>query len=87
MSGYVYILQDKKNQFYIGSTNNLTRRLKAHRYGHNKTTKRMEFPTLVLSQTYPTLTEARRIEIRLKKFKRKDYIVKIIQDGYIKMTP
>ena len=86
MSGYVYILRDANNKFYIGSTDNIERRLKAHSHGHSKTTKRMESPTLVLSQEYPSLIEARRIENRLKKMKRKDYIVKIVADGYIKIA-
>jgi len=46
----------------------------------------MDSPTLVLSQEYATLLEARKIENRLKKLKRKDYIEKIIIDGYIKMA-
>ncbi|KKW02101.1 MAG: hypothetical protein UY52_C0024G0017 [Parcubacteria group bacterium GW2011_GWC2_49_9] len=43
----------------------------------------MKSPVLVLSQEYPTLVEARRIERRIKKFKRKDYIEKIVKDGFI----
>ena len=86
MSGYVYILRDKNNKFYIGSTDNLERRLNAHHHGHSKTTKRMNSPVLVLSQEYPTLIEARKIENNLKKLKRKDYIEKIVTDGYIKLV-
>jgi len=41
---------------------------------------------LAFSQEYPTLTEARTIEKKIKKLKRKDYIEKIIKDGYIKIT-
>ena len=40
---------------------------------------------LALSQQYASLKQARKIEYKLKKLKRKDYIEKIIKDGYIKM--
>lgn len=84
MSGYVYILKDEDGKFYIGSTNNLERRLLVHGRGHAKTTRRMNQPILVLSQEYTTLLEARKVELKLKKLKRKDYIEKIVADGYIK---
>jgi predicted GIY-YIG superfamily endonuclease len=42
---------------------------------------------LVFYQEYKTLRDARRIERKLKELKRRDYIEKIIKDGYIKMTP
>ncbi len=41
--------------------------------------------TLVFNQQYDSLPEARKIELKLKKLKRHDYIEKIIQDGFIKM--
>ena len=40
---------------------------------------------LVFKQVYPTLLDARHTEARLKKLKRRDYIEKIISDGFIKM--
>ncbi len=40
---------------------------------------------LVLKQEYNTLSEARIIEMKLKKLKRHDYIKKIVENGYIKM--
>jgi hypothetical protein len=33
------------------------------------------------------LKEARYIELKIKNFKRRDYIEKILKDGYIKLTP
>ena len=41
--------------------------------------------SLVLNQEYSTLSKARKIEYRLKRLKRKDYIKKIVEDGYIRM--
>jgi len=45
----------------------------------------MEGLELVLSQEYDSLEMARSIERRIKKLKRKNYIEKIVKDGYIKM--
>ena len=41
---------------------------------------------IVLAQEYSSLSLARRIENRLKNLKRKDYIEKIVNDGYIRLT-
>jgi len=87
MKNFVYILRDDKGKFYIGSTNNLKRRLSAHLNGHTQTTSRMINPVIVLAQEYETLECARKIERRLKKLKRRDYIEKMVKEGYIKMTP
>lgn len=54
---------------------------------HTYSTKRMGELNLVFSQEYSTLGEARFVERKLKKLKRKDYIEKIIEEGYIKMKP
>lgn len=85
MNGFVYILQSEKaNKFYIGGTNNLERRFKAHLFGNTSTTKRMGDIKLVFHQQYSSLNDARKIERWIKKLKRRDYIEKIIADGYIK---
>lgn len=54
--------------------------------GHTQTTRRMFNPNLVFSQKYDSLEQARKIELRIKKLKRRDYIEKIIRDGNIKMV-
>jgi len=85
MEGFVYILRDSINgKLYIGSTNDITRRLYQHQHGHTSTTKRMQDIELVFSQKVLNIELARKIERRLKNLKRKDYIEKIIEDGYIK---
>lgn len=83
--GYVYILKDITGRFYIGSTKNLGLRMRQHALGHTQTTRNMDNPKLVFSAEYGTLAEARSVEQRVKKLKRKDYIQKIIADGIIKM--
>lgn len=84
---YVYILETSSGKYYIGSTSNLEKRLKHHRGGHTPSTKKLGSVTLAFSQKYVTLAEARYIERRLKKLKRRDYIEKIIQDGFIRIVP
>ena len=84
---WVYIIKTKLGKYYIGSTSNLEQRLKHHISGHTPTTNRFGFDSLVFSQEFSTLSEARKIENKLKKFKRKDFVEKIIQDGYIKIKP
>ncbi len=86
MKGFVYILKDTKDRFYIGSTDNIERRLYQHSRGSTHTTHRMDQPALVFSQEFESLKKAREIERKLKKLKRKDYIEKIILDGYIKIA-
>ena len=82
---YVYILKNKIGKLYIGSTTNIVRRIKQHQQGHTPSTKKLGKMELVFSQKFDNLDMARKIEMKLKKLKRKDYIEKIIKDGIIKM--
>ena len=86
MVAYVYILKSVRNKYYVGSTTDLKNRIKHHEGGFTPSTKRLGKPYLVFSQKYKTLREARIVERRLKKLKRRDYIEKIIKNGFIKMT-
>ncbi|MBI4155883.1 MAG: GIY-YIG nuclease family protein [Candidatus Zambryskibacteria bacterium] len=45
--GYVYILKNSKGNFYIGSTPDLSRRIKQHLSGHTHSTHRMQDLNLV----------------------------------------
>ena len=84
--GFVYILRClKNNRFYIGSSTDINRRLHQHEKGNVKATRNLKPFKLELSQEYDKLDIARKIEQRLKKFKRKDFIEKIIKDGVIKL--
>jgi len=83
MPSYVYILQGSPDRYYIGSTNDLERRIKQHMSGHTHTTRRIGKFKLVFSQEYQNLKDARKIERRLKRMKRKDYIDKIVKKGRI----
>lgn len=83
---FVYILRSlKNNYFYIGSTINFKNRYIKHTRGLVESTKNLRPLKIELVQEYKTLKEAREIELRLKKLKRKDYLEKIIKEGIIKM--
>jgi predicted GIY-YIG superfamily endonuclease len=85
---YIYILESlKTGQYYIGCTLNYKNRIKEHNKGLSSSTKSLSPFVLKLVQEYKTLSEARKIELKLKKLKRKDYLNKIIKDGSIKMHP
>ena len=86
MKGFVYILKDANNKFYVGSTDNLERRLYQHEHGYSQTTRNMKMPKLVFAQEYDKLLTARKIEKKIKNLKRKDYVENIVKDGYIKMS-
>jgi len=82
----VYILKSLTDgRYYIGSTKDLKERLRHHWKGYTYSTKRFGGVTLVFTQEYKTIKEARTIERKLKKMKRRDYIEKIIKEGVIKM--
>jgi len=85
MAGFVYILVDDFNKYYIGSCKDIDIRYKRHLTGWVYTTNRMKNPQIALSQEFNTIEEARKIERKLKKLKRKDYIKKIIDDGFIRL--
>lgn len=83
---YVYILKSEKNsKYYIGSTNNYKKRIQQHNSGNVRFTKSIRPLKLVLVQEYKNISIARKIENKLKKLKRKDYIDKIVKEGFIKL--
>ena len=84
MLGYVYILQSlTNNRFYIGSTNDLNRRLKEHNAGKSTYTSFTVPFRLVFSQSFENLPLARKVEYWLKSQKDKDFIKRIIIEGKI----
>lgn len=81
--GYLYILSTKNGRYYIGSTNNVTRRVDEHQAGKTKALKNILPVKLVFAQRFDSLIEARRIEYKLKKFKNRKIIERIIKDQKI----
>ena len=77
---YLYILKNQEtDRFYIGSTNNLERRLKEHLKGKTRTTKVLKAYDLVYFEEYSTDSEARLREKQLKSYKSKKYIKWLIE--------
>ena len=75
---FVYIIQSlKKDWKYIGSTNSIEKRLLFHNSGITKSTKPYRPLKLIYSESFETLTEARKRENFLKKnFKAREAIYK-----------
>lgn len=85
---HVYILKSLRDgRYYIGSTNDLKIRMKHHFGGYTPTTKRFGRLELVLVQEFNTLKEARSVEMKLKRLKRRDYIEKMVEDKVINIRP
>ena len=66
---WVSILRGASGRHYIGSTDNLDRRLREHERGSNHTTRRFMKVELVAAKQMPSMTEARSLETELKKKK------------------
>lgn len=82
---FVYILRSLKlGTYYIGSTKNISRRLKQHNSGNVTSTKYKRPFKLVFSQEFQTIQQACKVEKKIKSWKRRDFVEKIIRDGYIK---
>ena len=64
---YLYILRSTTRAFsYIGTTNNLQRRVQQHNLGYSKSTKSYHPFKLVHVEQFESLTEARKREWYLK---------------------
>jgi putative endonuclease len=86
VKGYIYILQSEKNgRFYIGSTDNVERRFFEHQNGIVKSTRNLRPWVLRFSKEYESLTEARKVEYKLKTFKSRKVIEQIIEEKDIRV--
>jgi putative endonuclease len=64
---HVYVLvSSKDNQYYIGQTRNIAKRLERHNNGFVKSTRNRRPLTLIHSETYSTRAEAMKREKFLK---------------------
>ena len=82
---FVYILKLNNGQYYIGSTNDIERRVGEHSSGKTKSIKYKLPLKLVLKQKFVSISKARSIENKLKKLKSRKIVEKIIKDQEIKM--
>jgi putative endonuclease len=69
---YFYIAKNKHQKLYVGSTSNLTNRLKRHNLGYGaKYTSVLKSYDIVYSEKFLTLQESRSREAQIKKWSRK----------------
>ncbi|MBI5149239.1 MAG: GIY-YIG nuclease family protein [Candidatus Omnitrophica bacterium] len=81
---FVYILESlKTGRYYIGSTNDAKKRLESHNAAQVPATRNFRPYRQVFLARYDDMKTARRVELRLKGLKRRDYIAKIIESGKI----
>ncbi len=80
----VYILQSEKNgRYYIGSTNDLERRLAEHNAGKTKSLRFILPVRIVFTKEFKNSKNAISAEIKLKKFKNRHIIERIIKENKI----
>jgi len=79
--GYLYILESLKNgRFYIGSSADPDRRLEEkHNNGRVIATRYLRSWKLVFKQKYSSGVDARRVEYKLKSYKSRKVLKKIIK--------
>lgn len=86
MIGYLYIIYSELiDKYYIGSTIDFERRMIEHNTGKNIATKNKGPWELKFLKEYKDIKQARQVEYKIKKLKRRDYIEKIINDKCIKI--
>jgi putative endonuclease len=75
----VYILQRKTtHRFYVGSTNDLARRMDEHQRGHSLATRARGPWELVYQERFESLVEARHREHEIKRWKSSRMIATLI---------
>ena len=80
---YLYILKTNKETYYIGSTNNIEKRLEYHQKGKVKSTKDKRPVILVFKEFHNTRAEAQKKEYNFKSWKSKKMIEKVVEQGPI----
>ncbi|WP_026450298.1 GIY-YIG nuclease family protein [Aequorivita capsosiphonis] len=79
MNYYTYILYSAKlNRYYIGSTENVSTRLKEHLWKHKGFTAKAKDWELKYSEIFETKMEARKRETQMKKWKSRIMLEKLI---------
>ena len=78
---WVYVLISiRDNNFYIGTTNNLPRRLRQHASGQNASTRKRRPFKLLYCEGHTSISDARRRELYFKTTKGRAMLKYIIRD-------
>jgi predicted GIY-YIG superfamily endonuclease len=78
---WAYILRGDSGRHYIGSTNNLERRLKEHRYGQTHSTKRLGGNLEIIAAVeLSTIGEAHALEREMKRKKNPRLALALLQN-------
>jgi putative endonuclease len=72
--GFVYVLKCADDKLYVGSTRDLSKRLKAHQKGRVKTTKGRRPVKLIYSEEFLSYSEARKRELYFKSGTGRDWL-------------
>ena len=74
----VYILKSKNGSYYIGSTNDATERIAYHNSGKVISTKNGRPWKMIYVENFDTLSDARKREIQIKKWKSRKAIERLL---------
>jgi putative endonuclease len=82
---YTYILYSASaDRYYVGSTADMNVRIEQHNAGRNKSTKAGKPWSIQYTETFATLSEARKREIEIKNKKSRKYIEWLIHSSEMK---
>jgi len=79
----VYILLCSNGRYYVGSTDNVKRRIIEHQSGKSKATRNILPVKLIKFIECDSLTAARQLEFSIKKMKSRKYIEKLISIKFV----
>jgi len=83
---FVYILQSEKNgKYYVGSSEDPSRRLLEHNSGRTKSLRNILPMKILYKQEFADTITARKVEYKIKKAKSRNIIEQIVKDQEIKM--
>jgi len=83
---YLYILESQQNSsFYIGVCHDIKKRIKLHNQGLIKSTKRYIPWNVIYTEPYHNLKSARKRELQLKFWKKRNAIERLIKHSKFKI--
>ena len=81
----VYFLKLENEQYYIGSTTDIDRRILEHQNGATPSTRHKRPVGLIFKQDFDDIKVARQVEYKLKRLKSRKIIEQITKDGKINL--